>query len=125
MTLTPHSIIHGDAYFAYFNKIWGIPLFALSRTLFLFLTDCFAAHLIPPLPHDPSERFLSRCRLGLSAVERDLSQFEALKKAVLAEAEGRKPCRESFLAHSRRAFCVQHRRARFLITPASRLFRPL
>jgi len=21
----PHSIIHGDAYFAYFNKIWGIP----------------------------------------------------------------------------------------------------
>jgi len=25
MTLTPHSIIHGDAYFAYFNKIWGIP----------------------------------------------------------------------------------------------------
>jgi hypothetical protein len=24
-TLTPHSIIHGDAYFAYFNKIWGIP----------------------------------------------------------------------------------------------------
>jgi len=25
MTLTPHSIIHGDACFAYFNKIWGIP----------------------------------------------------------------------------------------------------
>jgi hypothetical protein len=24
-TLTPHSIIHGDACFAYFNKIWGIP----------------------------------------------------------------------------------------------------
>jgi hypothetical protein len=23
--LTPHSIIHGDACFAYFNKIWGIP----------------------------------------------------------------------------------------------------
>jgi hypothetical protein len=22
---TPHSIIHGDACFAYFNKIWGIP----------------------------------------------------------------------------------------------------
>ena len=22
----PHSIIHGDAYFAYFNKIWGIPI---------------------------------------------------------------------------------------------------
>ena len=21
----PHSIIHGDACFAYFNKIWGIP----------------------------------------------------------------------------------------------------
>jgi hypothetical protein len=26
--LTPHSIIHGDACFAYFNKIWGIPVFA-------------------------------------------------------------------------------------------------
>ena len=25
MTLTPHSIINGDACFAYFNKIWGIP----------------------------------------------------------------------------------------------------
>jgi hypothetical protein len=25
-TLTPHSIIHGDACFAYFNKIWGTPL---------------------------------------------------------------------------------------------------
>jgi hypothetical protein len=24
-TLTPHSIIHGDACFAYFNKVWGIP----------------------------------------------------------------------------------------------------
>ena len=21
----PHSIIHGEACFAYFNKIWGIP----------------------------------------------------------------------------------------------------
>jgi hypothetical protein len=25
-TLTPHSMIHGDACFAYFNKIWGIPV---------------------------------------------------------------------------------------------------
>ena len=24
-TPTPHSIINGDACFAYFNKIWGIP----------------------------------------------------------------------------------------------------
>jgi hypothetical protein len=24
-TLTPDNIIHGDACFAYFNKIWGIP----------------------------------------------------------------------------------------------------
>jgi hypothetical protein len=24
-TLMPHSINHGDACFAYFNKIWGIP----------------------------------------------------------------------------------------------------
>ena len=23
-TLMSHSIMHGDAYFAYFNKIWGI-----------------------------------------------------------------------------------------------------
>jgi hypothetical protein len=27
-TLTPHNIIHGDACFAYFNKIWGIPMAA-------------------------------------------------------------------------------------------------
>jgi hypothetical protein len=25
MTLTPHSIMHGDACFAHFDKIWGIP----------------------------------------------------------------------------------------------------
>jgi hypothetical protein len=24
-TLMSHSIMHGHAYFAYFNKIWGIP----------------------------------------------------------------------------------------------------
>jgi hypothetical protein len=30
-TLTPHSIIHGDACFAYFNKIWGIPIILLVR----------------------------------------------------------------------------------------------
>ena len=24
-TLTPRSIIHGNACFAYFNKMWGIP----------------------------------------------------------------------------------------------------
>jgi hypothetical protein len=24
-TLTPHGMIHGDACFAYFNEIWGIP----------------------------------------------------------------------------------------------------
>jgi hypothetical protein len=29
-TLTPHNIIHGDACFAYFNKIWGIPLYRLG-----------------------------------------------------------------------------------------------
>ena len=25
ITLMTHGIIHGDAYIAYFNKIWGIP----------------------------------------------------------------------------------------------------
>jgi hypothetical protein len=81
--------------------------------------------LIPTLLHDPSERFFSLCRPGLSTVERDLSQFEALKKAVLTEAEGRKPCGERFLAHSRRGFCVQYRHTGFLIAKASRVFRSL
>jgi hypothetical protein len=35
-------------------------------------------HLSRPL-HDPSERFFSLCHVGLSAVDRDPSQFEALK----------------------------------------------
>jgi hypothetical protein len=30
-TLTPHSIIHGDACLAYFNKIWGIPTDEIER----------------------------------------------------------------------------------------------
>jgi len=39
----PHSIIHGDAYFAYFNKIWGIPRpSALLRVkVGLDFGDCF------------------------------------------------------------------------------------
>ena len=32
-TLTPHSIMHGDACFAYFNKIWGIPACMKSSTV--------------------------------------------------------------------------------------------
>jgi Bacterial Ig-like domain len=35
-TLTPHSIIHGDACLAYFNKIWGIPgtdTYTISATI--------------------------------------------------------------------------------------------
>jgi hypothetical protein len=31
--LTPHSIIHGNAGFAYFNKIWGIPHRSRALTL--------------------------------------------------------------------------------------------
>jgi hypothetical protein len=30
-TLTPHSITHGDACFAYFNKIWGMVASAHAR----------------------------------------------------------------------------------------------
>jgi hypothetical protein len=48
-----------------------------------------------------------------------------LAKAVLAELERRKPCGESFLAHCRGDFCLQHRRTGFPITPLSHLFRPL
>ena len=29
-TLTPHSIMHGDACFAYFNKNWDIPTISVS-----------------------------------------------------------------------------------------------
>ena len=32
-TLTPHSITHGDACFAYFNKICGIPADRYALTL--------------------------------------------------------------------------------------------
>jgi hypothetical protein len=42
--LTPHSIIHGHACFAYFNKIWGIPTIGSRR--------CFAPLKI--LPEDES-----------------------------------------------------------------------
>jgi len=37
MTLTPHSIIHGDACFAYFNKIWGIPNRAEKTPYYLYM----------------------------------------------------------------------------------------
>jgi hypothetical protein len=42
-TLTPHSIIHGDACFAYFNKIWGIPP-ALTIGMWPMATPRIAQH---------------------------------------------------------------------------------
>jgi hypothetical protein len=32
-TLMPHSINHGDACLAYFNKIWGIPCRAAAHDI--------------------------------------------------------------------------------------------
>jgi hypothetical protein len=32
-TLTPHSIIHGHACFAYFNKIWDIPASSIATAI--------------------------------------------------------------------------------------------
>jgi hypothetical protein len=43
-TLTPHSMIHGDACFAYFNKIWGIPK-ALFRVILNSLVYCLRLRL--------------------------------------------------------------------------------
>jgi hypothetical protein len=42
-TLTPHSMIHGDACFAYFNKIWGIP----PKLLNSLLAPGFAGRRMP------------------------------------------------------------------------------
>jgi hypothetical protein len=44
-TLTPHSIIHGNACFAYFNKIWGIPWVAGSFGLSMAMAVTAAARL--------------------------------------------------------------------------------
>ena len=41
-TLTPHSIIHGDACFAYFNKIWGTP----CRTIILAFVIALAGLVV-------------------------------------------------------------------------------
>jgi hypothetical protein len=41
----PHSITHGDACFAYFNKIWGIPRRFLGIPL--SKTEFRAAYLLP------------------------------------------------------------------------------
>ena len=51
-TLTPHSIIHGDACFAYFNKIWGIPLFVCGDFVEKIAFD--KPHFVC-LPHDRVE----------------------------------------------------------------------
>src|SRR5262249_33629147 len=54
-TLTPHSIIPGDACFAYFNKIWGIPATntaPIERQAFIVRDTgkCFS-RFRPPLWH--------------------------------------------------------------------------
>jgi hypothetical protein len=49
--LTPHSIIHGDACFAYFNKIWGIPITLCS---FDILSD-----------HSQWQKYMRKYRLGV------------------------------------------------------------
>jgi hypothetical protein len=48
-TLTPHSMIHGDACFAYFNKIWGILFFitaALRRSRRCLKICCILTKLV-------------------------------------------------------------------------------
>ena len=42
-TLTPHSIIHGDACFAYFNKNWDIPVVTLLEIKIAFGPEDTAA----------------------------------------------------------------------------------
>src|SRR5262249_50601479 len=46
-TLTPHSMIHGDACFAYFNKIWGIPSSHIQRR-YTGVTDSSRKSIIRP-----------------------------------------------------------------------------
>src|SRR5262249_7841948 len=48
----------------------------------------------PSLRDGHSEELFSLRSLRFSAVEHDLAQFEALKKAVMVEVEGREPCRK-------------------------------
>jgi hypothetical protein len=45
-TLTPHSIIHGDACFAYFNKIWDIPRGAAEVSLMRGMTG-YGTSIVP------------------------------------------------------------------------------
>jgi hypothetical protein len=44
----PHSINHGDACFAYFNKIRGIPGLALFLDIHVILCDALPHNLFKP-----------------------------------------------------------------------------
>ena len=50
--LTLHSIIHGDACFAYFNKIWGIPPRCKPLNRFSLCYDWLFAIIKPFRPNE-------------------------------------------------------------------------
>jgi hypothetical protein len=49
-TLTPHSILHGDACFAYFNKVWGIPCLPAGPLFAVGNPESAAPHLSKTCP---------------------------------------------------------------------------
>jgi len=53
-TPTPHSIIPGNACFAYFNKIWGIPAVMGRRLLARFIAASKTSLSRSPLPRNES-----------------------------------------------------------------------
>jgi hypothetical protein len=85
----------------------------LPRLRLFALLIAVTVYFGPSLRDGHSEELFSLRSLRFSAVEHDLAQFEALKKAVMVEVEGREPFRKPFLGHSRRGFCVQHRHPGF------------
>jgi soluble lytic murein transglycosylase-like protein len=77
-TLTPHSIIHGDACFAYFNKIWGIP-------------DPGTVEEVPPAHNGTAAtaNSLSICQMIGSAAAANGLPFEFLARVIWQESRFR------------------------------------
>ena len=74
----PHSMIHGNACFVYFNKIWDIPTWGRQRRLRILVDDSGLCSVVTR--HDAE---------NLDTTER-LNRLRVLEVSCIPIAEGRK-----------------------------------
>src|SRR6516164_1075193 len=94
-TLTPHSIIPGDACFAYFNKNWGIPFSVHTGALAAYGDDLLGAEAGEQSIH-PRDDDVGRLGQAIARAREDDVADDFLLGAAALRAR---------FAHAEQGFC--------------------